>query len=284
MAINTNLNVDPYYDDFNEDKNFYRILYKPGFAVQSRELTQSQSILQDQIKKFGDHVFKTGSIVSGGQIFVQNTTYINVATSYGTSDIDYSVFDQEYITNIGGTKKAYVLKSYAADTSAGQPITFIVNQLYGSDFSVNETIVTANTQTGATNYFANVAAANPTGNSKSFSINEGVFYYEGFFVRNDAQSVALSKYDRNSNVIVGFQVTEDIIDYTEDTSLLDPAQDASNFQAPGADRFKILLTLTTRALNSTDLSQFIELSQFEGGIQQSVIQTPIYSTLGDELQ
>ena len=83
MAINTNLNVDPYYDDFNEDKNFYRILYKPGFAVQSRELTQSQSILQDQIKKFGDHVFKTGSIFSGGQIFVQNTTYINVATQAG---------------------------------------------------------------------------------------------------------------------------------------------------------------------------------------------------------
>jgi hypothetical protein len=283
MAINTNLNVDPYYDDFNEDKNFYRILYKPGFAVQSRELTQSQSILQDQIKKFGDHVFKTGSIVSGGQIFVQNTTYINVATSYGVSDIDYSVFDQEYITNTSGTKKAYVLKSYAADTTAGQPITFIVNQLYGSAFAADETIVTANTQTGATNYYANVAASNPTGNSKTFSINDGVFYYEGFFVRNDAQSVALSKYDRNSNVVVGFQVTEDIVDYTEDTSLLDPAQDASNFQAPGADRFKISLTLTTRPLNSTDLSQFIQLSEFQGGIQQSVIQTPIYSTLGDEL-
>ncbi len=283
MAITTNLNVDPYYDDFNEDKNFYRILYKPGFAVQSRELTQSQSILQDQIKKFGDHVFKTGSIVSGGQIFVQNTTYINVATAYGISDVDYTVFDGEYITNVAGTKKAYVLKSYAADSTAGQPITFIVNQLYGSAFGVNETIVTANTQTGAINYFANVAASNPTGNSKTFSINDGVFYYEGFFVRNDAQSIALSKYDRNSNVIVGFQVTEEIIDYTEDTSLLDPAQDASNFQAPGADRFKISLTLTTRALGSTDLSQFIELSQFEGGIQQKVIQTPIYSTLGDEL-
>ena len=283
MAINTNLNVDPYYDDFNEDKNFHRILYKPGYAVQSRELTQSQTILQDQIKKFGDHVFKTGSIVSGGQIFVQNTTYINVQTSYNTSDIDYSVFNKEYITNTSGTKKAYVLKSYAADTTAGQPITFIVNQLYGSAFTAGETIITANTQTGAVNYFANVAVSNPTGNSKSFSINEGVFYYEGFFVKNQAQSVALSKYDRNSNVIVGFQVTEDIIDYTEDTSLLDPAQDASNFQAPGADRFKISLTLTTRPLNSTDLSQFIQLSQFQSGIQQSVIQTPIYSTLGDEL-
>ena len=58
MALNTNFNVDPYYDDFDENKDFHRILYKPGYAVQSRELTQSQTILQDQIKKFGDHVFK----------------------------------------------------------------------------------------------------------------------------------------------------------------------------------------------------------------------------------
>ena len=61
MALNTNFNVDPYYDDFDENKDFHRILYKPGYAVQSRELTQSQTILQDQIKKFGDHVFKSGS-------------------------------------------------------------------------------------------------------------------------------------------------------------------------------------------------------------------------------
>jgi len=283
MALTTNFNVDPYYDDFDGDKNFYRILYKPGFAVQSRELTQSQTILQDQIKMFGDHVFKTGSLVSGGQIFVQNTTYINVATAYSNVDIDYSTFDKEYITNTSGTKKAYVLKSYAADSTAGQPITFIINQMYGAPFAAGETIITANTETGAVNYYANVASSNPTGNSKSFSINDGVFYYEGFFVRNQAQSVALSKYDRNSNVIVGFQVTEEIVDYTEDTSLLDPAQDASNFQAPGADRFKINLTLATRPLTSTDLSQFIELSQFEAGIQQKVIQTPIYSVLGDEL-
>jgi len=283
MALTTNFNVDPYYDDFNEDKNFYRILYKPGYAVQSRELTQSQTLLQDQIKMFGDHVFKTGSLVSGGQIFVQNTAYINVQSSYNSADIDYSVFDREYITSLDGTKKAYVLKSYAADTTAGEPITFIINQLYGSAFAANDTIVTANTETGAINYYARVALTNPTGNSKSFSINDGVFYYEGIFVRNQAQSIALSKYDLTSNSLVGFQVSEEIIDYTEDTSLLDPAQEASNFQAPGADRFKINLILTTRSLDSTDLSQFIELSQFENGIQQKVIQTPFYSTLGDEL-
>ena len=61
VTLSTNLNVDPYYDDFNDNKNYYRTLFKPGYAVQSRELTQLQTTLQDQIKKFGDHIFKTVS-------------------------------------------------------------------------------------------------------------------------------------------------------------------------------------------------------------------------------
>ena len=284
MALNTNFNVDPYYDDFDDNKDFHRILYKPGYAVQSRELTQSQTILQDQIKKFGDHVFKSGSIVTGGQIFVQNTAYINLVSTYANNTITAANFDQQYITNSTGTKKAYVLKAYDSDSATGDPITLIINSMYGGDFTASETIITANTTTNAINYYANTASSNPTGNSKAFSINSGVFYYEGFFVKNQPQSVAISKYDRaNSTALVGFQVTEDIVDYTQDTSLLDPAQSASNFQAPGADRYKITLTLTTRAVNSTDLSQFIQLSEFQDGIQKSVIQTPIYGPLGDEL-
>jgi len=67
MAID--FNTTPYYDDFDEDKNFHRILFRPGRAVQARELTQSQTILQDQVTKFGDHIFKDGSKVSGAELF-----------------------------------------------------------------------------------------------------------------------------------------------------------------------------------------------------------------------
>ena len=65
MPINTNLNQSPYFDDYDQDKQFNRILFKPGFAVQARELTQLQSILQNQIEQFGDNIFKEGSIVKG---------------------------------------------------------------------------------------------------------------------------------------------------------------------------------------------------------------------------
>ena len=50
MPIQKNLNVTPYFDDFDSNKNFHKVLYKPGYPVQARELTQSQTIMQDQIE------------------------------------------------------------------------------------------------------------------------------------------------------------------------------------------------------------------------------------------
>jgi len=65
MSVVTN--VSPYFDDYSEDKNFHRVLFKPGVAVQARELTQSQTILQNQIKRIGDSIYVDGSKVSGPQ-------------------------------------------------------------------------------------------------------------------------------------------------------------------------------------------------------------------------
>ena len=65
MPINKNLNQAPYFDDYDAEKQFYRVMFKPGYAIQARELTQLQSILQNQVESFGDNVFKEGSIVKG---------------------------------------------------------------------------------------------------------------------------------------------------------------------------------------------------------------------------
>ena len=66
MPKETNLNVAPYFDDFTPDSNYYKVLYKPGFPVQARELTTMQSILQDQIENMGNHFFKEGAKVIPG--------------------------------------------------------------------------------------------------------------------------------------------------------------------------------------------------------------------------
>ena len=67
MSQKTDLNISPYYDDFDESKKFHKILFRAGRPVQARELTQSQSLLQNQVQRFGDHMFKEGSIVNGAE-------------------------------------------------------------------------------------------------------------------------------------------------------------------------------------------------------------------------
>ena len=75
MSQKTNLNIDPYYDDFNSMDNYHRVLFKPGFPVQARELTSLQSILQNQVESFGNHVFKDGSVVIPGNVTYNSEYY-----------------------------------------------------------------------------------------------------------------------------------------------------------------------------------------------------------------
>ena len=65
MPINTNLNIAPYFDDFDVEKQFYKILFKPAYAVQARELTQLQTILQNQVEQFGDNIYQEGTVIKG---------------------------------------------------------------------------------------------------------------------------------------------------------------------------------------------------------------------------
>ena len=65
MPVNTN--IPPYYDDYAEDKDYLRVLFKPGYPVQARELTQSQTILQNQVKRIGDFLFTSGDKVTGAK-------------------------------------------------------------------------------------------------------------------------------------------------------------------------------------------------------------------------
>ena len=275
MSLNTNFNVNPYYDDFDETKKFLRLLFKPGFAVQARELTQLQTLLQNQIGRFGNNVFKNGSIVTGGQTFLQDATYLKLDTDYAGTAVIANNFNGLSITNLTGTKRGEVIVVYDTNLGTGDPKTLYVKQLYGDPFASGETIKTVENSSS----FANISTSG-VGTGQTFSINEGVFYYDGFFIKNDAQTIATSKYNNTTaNARIGFEVTESIPVYTQDTSLLDPAQDASNFQAPGSDRYKINLVLATRSLDSTDLTQFIEIARVEEGQLTYVVKYPIYAEI-----
>jgi hypothetical protein len=82
MPIQTDLSVSPYFDDYNESKDFYKILFKPSVAVQVRELNQLQTILQSQIEKFGDSIFKRGTIIDGCNFtFIDSLKYAKIKDS-----------------------------------------------------------------------------------------------------------------------------------------------------------------------------------------------------------
>ena len=105
MPINTNLNQSPYFDDYDQDKQFNRILFKPGFAVQARELTQLQSILQNQVQQFGDNIFKEGSIVKG-------CTFTNI------DDLKYVKLKEGTVTTFNPT--LYISKVVIEPVAGGQ--------------------------------------------------------------------------------------------------------------------------------------------------------------------
>ena len=71
--LTQDFNIFPYFDDYDETKSFYKILFRPGYSVQARELTQIQSILQNQIEKTGDVLFQDGSRVSGGELTINTS-------------------------------------------------------------------------------------------------------------------------------------------------------------------------------------------------------------------
>lgn len=77
-----NLNVAPYFDDYDVNKGYLKILFKPGNSVQARELTQLQSLLQQQVTDLSDHFFKEGSMVIPGQIALDiKANYVKVDLS-----------------------------------------------------------------------------------------------------------------------------------------------------------------------------------------------------------
>jgi hypothetical protein len=93
MAQLTNLNIAPYYDDYDEEDNFHKVLFRPGYSIQARELTTLQSILQNQIERFGAHVFKEGSVVIPGQVsYSSDYRSVRISETFADEKINLEQF------------------------------------------------------------------------------------------------------------------------------------------------------------------------------------------------
>jgi hypothetical protein len=272
----TNFPFEPYYDDFDHNKNFRKILFKPSLPVQARELTQLQSILQDQIKKFGDHVFKHGSLVIPGNSFSDlSVSYVKLQT---LENINSNILENKFVINSVGVK-ANIRKVGFVDNN---PVLYIGYISGGSDgssiFSESEILTVEGTGISLT-----VAEENATGISAMAFLNSGVFYVRGSFVNVERQSVVISGLDETPNCRVVLRIIEEIITTDDDESLLDPAQGVPNFAAPGADRHKISLVLESLPLFSLINDNYIELMRYNDGILEEHLRYAQYNELEKNL-
>ena len=286
----TDLNVTPYYDDFDVTDNFHRVLFRPGFAVQARELTTLQSILQSQIERHGRHMFKEGSLVVPGQFGYNNeyyavklqSTYNSVAISNylqqfaentsitdpqdstknegviitgATSGVKARVIGFELATTTDPATLYVKYTGTATNTSgaatAGVTTTFIDGENISADTAITYTPSGGSATTiNADNISATLLASSATATGSSANIEAGIYFVRGTFVRVTKQRIILDKYTDTPSYRIGLSVTESLITPEADLQLLDNATGSSNVNAKGAHRLKYELTLSKLALGS----------------------------------
>jgi|APGre2960657404_1045060.scaffolds.fasta_scaffold00595_6 hypothetical protein len=125
---NTTLASAPYYDDFDENKKFHRVLFRPSFPVQARELTQLQSILQNQIERFGDSVFKQGSLLKGcAPTVMPDAAYVAIPDSNSTFTAANTSFNGAILYGVTSGVQARILKGQDGVSSTSSPSKLFVN-------------------------------------------------------------------------------------------------------------------------------------------------------------
>ena len=127
MPVDTS--IAPYYDDYSEEKNFHKILFKPGVAIQARELTQSQTILQNQIKRVGDYLFTNGDKVTGPKPSVNlNAKHVKVQNlDILGREINVENFLNKYVVTNANDVIGLVESVYNADIpNPGDPNSFVM--------------------------------------------------------------------------------------------------------------------------------------------------------------
>ena len=278
MAID--FQYEPFFDDYSEDKKFHKILFRPGYAVQARELTQLQTILQEQIRRHGDHIFKEGSMVIPGQIsYDTNLNYIKLKIDVGVNpDTILTSLVGKEIQNSNGLLAKVIAYTPAEKISEDytQPETIFVkyqnsiqdiNGNNVSTFLPGETLSPEDGTSGLDVVVADEVNDEypPIGKGCSATIQRGIYYIKKNFVLVTDQTIILDKYSNQPSYRVGLKLEESVIYPEEDESLLDNALGSPNYSAPGAARHFINLALTKLALNTTADQDFIDLMRLSNG-------------------
>jgi len=266
-----------YKDDYKDSDNYSRILFNAGRALQARELTQLQTIIQSEIKRFADNIFqKDGVPVSDGGVSINNSyAFIKISNDQNNSFDDVSALKGVVLTGADSSIKVKVYEAVASEN--GDPDTLYVQytenpntispsttynsatrvtpgEILSNGSNINLTVQTTNT------------AANPAiGFGSNLSIGESQFYVKGHFVFVPKQSIFLAKYERSKTADLGFKLVQDIVTVSDTDTLYDNQNATPNRSSPGADRYRIRLVLARRD-EVTSGDTFVYFCRVEGGV------------------
>ena len=316
MPINTNLNIAPYFDDFALEKQFYKILFKPAYAVQARELTQLQTILQNQVEQFGDNIYQEGSIIKGcnftnlnGLQFVKLTDktgfdpelYKPITADEIVAGVTKSIDTKYEIEGaITGLKASIITTDRGFETRPPNLNTFYINYLNSNETGNYKTFISGEELTvnrykydGSTLIETNLSVATinvtqlPTPTGKSFGIQAaaGVVFQKGHFLFADEQTLVVSKYDdQPDDISVGYEVTETLISSLQDNSLFDNANGSTNENAPGADRLKMVPSLVAKTTAVADVdANFFTLIRYQNGSAVTMRDVSQFNSIAEEM-
>lgn len=301
MPQSIDLNVFPYNDDFDVDKNYFKVLFKPGTPLQARELTTLQSILQNQIEKFGRHFFQEGAMVIPGNIAYDkfyesvqiNDTHLEIpvteylellrgkliqgAISKVTAKVDYTIDFKESLKNHNTLYIKYQASS--ADTNFSS-----TKFIEGEELLILEDLVYSSGVINSGNSFATTVSRECNSTGSVVKIEEGVYFIRGYFVSILPQILILDQYTNTPSYRVGLEVFENFASANADyLDLYDNSQGYSNYAAPGADRLEITTSLQKKELTDFNDVNFIELLKVENGVLKNITKNTEYNLILDEL-
>ena len=283
MPQETNLNVAPYFDDFDRNSNYVKILFKPGTPVQARELTGIQSVLQDQIEKFGNHIFKDGTSVTGGGVrWNPGLHTVRIQQSNEGIDVDSYLGDlkgQIVIGSDSGVKAkiksfiknndSYILFVAYLNTGGEDNQRFVASENLLLDNKVLTTTIDGLIfQPGES--LAQVFPTAPTFVGCGAQLSSGIYFIRGYFVEIKEQVISINPFTSDVDAKIGLKISETIINPDMDSSLNDNAAGYSNYTAPGADRLNIEIELIALSVTEDKPVDFIELMEIRSGIIASV--------------
>lgn len=325
MTYTNKFNRSPYFDDFEESKNYHKILFKPELSIQTREINQIQTILQNNTSKISDYLIKNNAFIEDGTVDTYKADYIKI----DASTFDYNDYTDNYLINddtllsrvisgvnddgldlkntlyikylnstlnnevyvhdttltvlakikvdqvsgtyvngdtIIGTISAASAKIYKVDEDADyiyvkfdNPLRFIEDEPLQIGLQYNATFKSMERDNEDINIFDNASVSEPIGKGRLASVEQGLYYFNGYFLFNEIQTIVVEPYNYMNSYSIGLEIEENTIDTNTDPSLSDNAAGYPNANAPGADRYQINPILKSYELFVTQPENFFTI-------------------------